>query len=102
MKKILFQHIKFNTDWEYKNKETGAYFKCGIIKRKVFYISFGGKVEFIDVQNIDKIITQIIIDGKFKNSAHFRIVDLNRNVKISFFARNHLIKTFNSLYSVWS
>ncbi len=102
MKKLSFSNVEFNKQWEYQNTQGNVYFRVGVIKKSLFYVFLGGKVEESDSYKIEEVIERVIVDGRFKNTSHFRIVDFDKDVKISFFARKHLMKTFRRIYSEYN
>jgi signal transduction histidine kinase/DNA-binding response OmpR family regulator/HPt (histidine-containing phosphotransfer) domain-containing protein len=94
---ITMDDIEFNSEWEYKNKESKFEIKNGIIPNKLFYSQPKGKNSVYDAKLAAEIMENIFSKGLFKNSSYILIADLTDLEKISFNARNHYLKTIIKL-----
>jgi len=94
--------IIFSPQWEYRNSETGVYYKSGIIRGKLLYSKLHGDLTEKDAYGAAECLKAVYRDGGFRDREFIRIADYADVGYVSIRTRKiyaHALKLLNEQYN---
>jgi PAS domain S-box-containing protein len=99
---LTFENIQFRDEWEYKNTETGAVYRCGVIPGRVFFSGISGEISLDDVHRVESVFEAVYDSGNFNNATYIRVVDYSAVMYVTIAARKAyalLLNRMNTRYN---
>lgn len=95
MNNISFHQIVFRREWEFRNPNTGFYYRSGVIPDRLFYSELSGRVTEEEAISAMPVLIAAYESGFMDNADFSRVVDYSGVTKADINARKAYARTLN-------